>query len=79
MATSLMARYVSEVAPPLFVNSIRRHCMSKVLDTIHEDEKELSSLGDSFSFYVKRSSQERSLQLSSSAFAPVSNKINQLV
>ncbi|WOH12063.1 hypothetical protein DCAR_0831562 [Daucus carota subsp. sativus] len=76
MATSLMARYVSEMAPPRFVTSMRRHCMSKVLDTIHEDEKEFSSLGDSFSFYVKRSSQERSWQFSSSAFAPVSNKIN---
>ncbi|WOH12061.1 hypothetical protein DCAR_0831560 [Daucus carota subsp. sativus] len=72
MATSLMARYVSEVAPPLFVTSMRRHCMLKVLDTIHEDEKEFSSLGDSFSFYVKRS-QERSLQFSSSALAPVLN------
>ncbi|WOH12060.1 hypothetical protein DCAR_0831559 [Daucus carota subsp. sativus] len=76
MATSLMARYVSEVAPPLIVASMRRHCMSKVLDTIHEDEKEFSSLGDSFSFYVKRSTQERSLQPSYSSFAPVSNKIN---
>lgn len=64
-----MARYVSEVAPPvLFVSSMRRHCISKVLDTIHEDETEIASYGNSFSVFVKRSQ-----RLSSSTSALVSN------
>ncbi|KAF3484725.1 hypothetical protein F2Q69_00057136 [Brassica cretica] len=39
MATSRLARFVSEVAPPQFVTVIRRHRAAKQkLDTIKEEE-----------------------------------------
>ncbi|KVH89398.1 hypothetical protein Ccrd_008608 [Cynara cardunculus var. scolymus] len=41
MASSRIARFVSEVAPPQFV-SLMRHRMTKMLDTISEDEREVS-------------------------------------
>lgn len=41
MASSRMARFVSEVAPPQFV-SLMRHRTTKMLDTISEDEREVS-------------------------------------
>lgn len=41
MASSRIARFVSEVAPPQFV-SLMRHRTTKMLDTISEDEREVS-------------------------------------
>ncbi|KAH0776267.1 hypothetical protein KY290_007678 [Solanum tuberosum] len=41
MANARIARFVTEVAPPQFVNVIR-HRASKMLDTINEEEKEAS-------------------------------------
>lgn len=41
MASSRMARFVSEVAPPQFVSLMRRR-RTKILDTISEDEREFS-------------------------------------
>ncbi|KAL8236047.1 hypothetical protein R6Q59_017128 [Mikania micrantha] len=41
MASSRMARFVSEVAPPQFV-SLMRHRTAKMMDTISEDEREVS-------------------------------------
>ncbi|CAI9292917.1 unnamed protein product [Lactuca saligna] len=40
MASSRMARFVSEVAPPQFVSLMRRRT-TKMLDTISEDEREV--------------------------------------
>ncbi|KAK7368491.1 hypothetical protein VNO80_10517 [Phaseolus coccineus] len=42
MANSRIARFFMEVAPPQYVN-VMRHRTSKMLDTITEDEKEISS------------------------------------
>lgn len=39
MANARIARFITEVAPPQFV-SVMRHQPSKMLDTIHEEEKE---------------------------------------
>ncbi|GMH27702.1 hypothetical protein Nepgr_029545 [Nepenthes gracilis] len=42
MASSRMARFATEVAPPQFVGVVRRRA-SKMLDTIHEEEREGSA------------------------------------
>ncbi|KAI3466842.1 hypothetical protein Pfo_023505 [Paulownia fortunei] len=39
MANARVARFITEVAPPQFI-SVMRHRTSKMLDTIHEEEKE---------------------------------------
>ncbi|KAL1567480.1 hypothetical protein AAHA92_02955 [Salvia divinorum] len=39
MANARLARFMTEVAPPQFV-SIMRNRASKMLDTIHEEERE---------------------------------------
>ncbi|PON72696.1 hypothetical protein PanWU01x14_064620 [Parasponia andersonii] len=41
MANSRIARFITEVAPPQFI-SVMRHRTSKVLDTINEEEKDVS-------------------------------------
>ncbi|KAK6775754.1 hypothetical protein RDI58_026755 [Solanum bulbocastanum] len=41
MANARIARFVTEVAPPQFVN-VMRHRASKMLDTINEEEREAS-------------------------------------
>ncbi|XP_022898862.1 uncharacterized protein LOC111412245 [Olea europaea var. sylvestris] len=42
MANARIARFITEAAPPQFVN-VMRHRASKMLDTIHEEEKESST------------------------------------
>ncbi|KAH6826251.1 galactosyltransferase family protein [Perilla frutescens var. hirtella] len=42
MANARLARFISEVAPPQFV-SIMRNRASKMLDTIHEEEREAAA------------------------------------
>ena len=54
MANSRIARFVTEVAPPQFVN-VMRHRASKMLDTINEDEREIGA-SDSLSLYSMSSS-----------------------
>ncbi|GFQ07742.1 hypothetical protein PHJA_002918200 [Phtheirospermum japonicum] len=39
MANARLARFITEVAPPQFI-SVMRHRTSKMLDTIHEEERE---------------------------------------
>ncbi|KAJ7961768.1 Galactosyltransferase family protein [Quillaja saponaria] len=41
MATSRIARFVMEAAPPQYI-SVMRHRTSKMLDTIKEEEREVS-------------------------------------
>ncbi|KAF5820719.1 hypothetical protein HanXRQr2_Chr01g0005331 [Helianthus annuus] len=43
MASSRMARFVSEVAPPQFVSVMRRRRTTNMLETISEDERESES------------------------------------
>nr|XP_009592535.1 uncharacterized protein LOC104089374 [Nicotiana tomentosiformis] len=52
MANARIARFVTEVAPPQFVN-VMRHRASKMLDTIKEEEREA---GTSESLSLKSSS-----------------------
>ncbi|ESQ55283.1 hypothetical protein EUTSA_v10026664mg [Eutrema salsugineum] len=48
MATSRLARFVSEVAPPQFVTVMRRHRAAKQkLDTIKEEENKEDCFGGS--------------------------------
>ncbi|KAH7848151.1 hypothetical protein Vadar_034415 [Vaccinium darrowii] len=54
MANARIARFFTEVAPPQLV-SVMRHRASKVLDTINEDERKISS-DDSLSSSTKSSS-----------------------
>ncbi|KAL9307759.1 hypothetical protein AtEden1_Chr1g0032941 [Arabidopsis thaliana] len=42
MATSRLARFITEVAPPQFVTVMRRRT-AKVLDTIKEEEREVGT------------------------------------
>lgn len=42
MANSRIARFFMEVAPPQYV-TVMRHRTSKMLDTISEDEREIST------------------------------------
>ncbi|KAH0652162.1 hypothetical protein KY289_029840 [Solanum tuberosum] len=42
MANARIARFVTEVAPPQFVN-VMRHRASKMLETIKEEEREAST------------------------------------
>ncbi|GJZ12457.1 hypothetical protein Tco_0547687 [Tanacetum coccineum] len=56
MASSRMARFVSEVAPPQFV-SLMRHRRTKMLDTISEDEREFSMIESSSLAYSAPSHQ----------------------
>ncbi|OIS97257.1 hypothetical protein A4A49_41882 [Nicotiana attenuata] len=42
MANARIARFVTEVAPPKFVN-VMRHRASKMLDTINEEEREVGT------------------------------------
>ncbi|KAK9055970.1 hypothetical protein SSX86_027057 [Deinandra increscens subsp. villosa] len=49
MASSRMARFVSEVAPPQFVSLMRHHRTTKMMDTISEDEREAASMNESSS------------------------------
>ncbi|BAT74306.1 hypothetical protein LR48_Vigan05g094700 [Vigna angularis] len=42
MANSRIARFFMEVAPPQYV-TVMRHRTSKMLDTISEDEREISA------------------------------------
>ncbi|KAL3615201.1 hypothetical protein CASFOL_040862 [Castilleja foliolosa] len=39
MANARLARFITEVAPPQFI-SVMRQRTSKMLDTIHEEERE---------------------------------------
>ncbi|KAK7399957.1 hypothetical protein VNO78_11155 [Psophocarpus tetragonolobus] len=43
MANSRIARFFMEVAPPQYV-TVMRHRTSKMLDTITEDEREISTI-----------------------------------
>ncbi|KAK7359448.1 hypothetical protein VNO77_01408 [Canavalia gladiata] len=70
MANSRIARFFMEVAPPQYV-TVMRHRTSKMLDTITEDEKEISS-NDSVISPPKNSS---SVAASSSAAAAASAAI----
>ncbi|KAJ4703108.1 Galactosyltransferase family protein [Melia azedarach] len=44
MANARIARFVMEVAPPQFI-SVMRHRTAKMLDTISEEEKDISGSG----------------------------------
>ncbi|PWA54018.1 hypothetical protein CTI12_AA439790 [Artemisia annua] len=59
MASSRMARFVSEVAPPQFVSLMRRR-RTKMLDTISEDEREFSMNESSSQAYSAPSHQATS-------------------
>ncbi|KAH0649719.1 hypothetical protein KY284_029631 [Solanum tuberosum] len=63
MANARIARFVTEVAPPQFVN-VMRHRASKMLETIKEEEREAST---SEALSLKSSS------LSSSTFSALSS------
>ncbi|KAL0407511.1 UNVERIFIED_CONTAM: hypothetical protein Slati_4065000 [Sesamum latifolium] len=65
MANARIARFITEVAPPQFV-SVMRHRTSKMLDTIHEEEKE-AGINDSISLsqYTKLPSSSHSASISS--------------
>nr|XP_009801101.1 PREDICTED: uncharacterized protein LOC104246894 [Nicotiana sylvestris] len=64
MANARIARFVTEVAPPQFVNVMRQRA-SKMLDTIKEEEREA---GTSESLYLKSSSTSASNAKSSKYF-----------
>ncbi|CAN4084387.1 unnamed protein product [Withania somnifera] len=68
MANARIARFITEVAPPQFVN-VMRHRASKMLETIKEEEREAST---SESLSLKSSS----LSSSSTYSAPSSNAKN---
>ncbi|CAH8275906.1 unnamed protein product [Arabidopsis lyrata] len=56
MATSRLARFVSEVAPPQFVTVIRRHRAAKQkLDTIKEEENKEDCFNDGMMMMMKTS------------------------
>ncbi|KAF1002768.1 hypothetical protein AG4045_023404 [Apium graveolens] len=63
MAHSRIVRFVTEVAPPQIV-SVMRNRTSKILDTINEDDREIS-VNDSHMFAATSSS-----PMSSSAASP---------
>ena len=42
MATSRIAKFITEAAPPQYI-SVMRHRASKMLDTINEEERDASS------------------------------------
>ncbi|EOA37229.1 hypothetical protein CARUB_v10010742mg [Capsella rubella] len=48
MASSRLARFITEVAPPQFVTVMRRRT-AKVLDTIKEEEREVGTADSIFS------------------------------
>jgi len=52
MAKSYMARFIMEVAPPRIV-SVKRKRVTKMLDTIVEEDKEVGIFDISSSFYSK--------------------------
>ncbi|ESQ33849.1 hypothetical protein EUTSA_v10009295mg [Eutrema salsugineum] len=72
MASSRLARFITEVAPPQFVTVMRRRT-AKVLDTIKEEEREIGtdSIFSSSNFNSKispfTSSSSSSCSVSSSA------------
>ncbi|OAP00501.1 hypothetical protein AXX17_AT4G24370 [Arabidopsis thaliana] len=58
MATSRLARFVSEVAPPQFVTVMRRHRAAKQkLDTIKEEENKEDSFNGGMVVMMKTSHQ----------------------
>ncbi|CAK9182067.1 unnamed protein product [Ilex paraguariensis] len=59
MASSRLARFVTEVAPSKFVGVMRHHRASKMLDTINEDEREFST-NDSLTLAPKSSASSTS-------------------
>ncbi|KAK4708487.1 hypothetical protein R3W88_029412 [Solanum pinnatisectum] len=63
MANARIARFVTEVAPPQFIN-VMRHRASKMLDTINEEEREASK---SELLFLKSSSPSSSSSSSSSS------------
>ncbi|KAK4386463.1 hypothetical protein Sango_2516900 [Sesamum angolense] len=65
MANARIARFITEVAPPQFV-SVMRHRTSKMLDTIHEEEKESGTIDSiSLSPYTKLPSSSHNPSISS--------------
>ncbi|KAL0300576.1 UNVERIFIED_CONTAM: hypothetical protein Scaly_2330900 [Sesamum calycinum] len=65
MANARIARFITEVAPPQFV-SVMRHRTSKMLDTIHEEEKEAGTIDSiSLSPYTKLPSSSHNPSISS--------------
>ncbi|KAH1134357.1 hypothetical protein AAZX31_05G132300 [Glycine max] len=70
MANSRIARFFMEVAPPQYV-TVMRHRTSKMLDTITEDEREIST-SDSVMSPPKKSKSAVAVA-ASSASASVTN------
>ncbi|KAH0712014.1 hypothetical protein KY285_007647 [Solanum tuberosum] len=62
MANARIARFVTEVVPPQFIN-VMRHRASKMLDTINEEEREATK---SELLFLKSSSPSSSSSSSSS-------------
>ncbi|TKY59826.1 hypothetical protein E2542_SST16920 [Spatholobus suberectus] len=71
MANSRIARFFMEVAPPQYV-TVMRHRTSKMLDTITEDEKEIST-NDSVISPPKSSTAAAAAASSASSAASVTN------
>ncbi|XP_027343828.1 uncharacterized protein LOC113856276 [Abrus precatorius] len=74
MANSRIARFFMEVAPPQYV-TVMRHRTSKMLDTITEDEREIST-NDSIITHPKNpssSSAAAAAASSSAASAAIAN------
>ncbi|KAJ7968988.1 Galactosyltransferase family protein [Quillaja saponaria] len=65
MATSRIARFVMEAAPPQYI-SVMRHRTSKMLDTIKEEEREVSP-NDSLISSPKSLSSSSSLSLATAS------------
>ncbi|XP_055961952.1 uncharacterized protein LOC130015579 [Mercurialis annua] len=49
MANSRIAKFITEVAPPQYI-SVMRHRASKVMDTIKEEERDVTSSNSLSSF-----------------------------
>ncbi|XP_056860304.1 uncharacterized protein LOC108839442 [Raphanus sativus] len=76
MATSRLARFVSEVAPPQFVTVMRRHRAAKQkLDTIKEEEykEDCFSGGKMMKMSSNKMTTSHHHHVHSSISAPVSN------
>ncbi|KAG4999768.1 hypothetical protein AAZX31_08G096600 [Glycine max] len=71
MANSRIARFFMEVAPPQYV-TVMRHRTSKMLDTITEDEREIST-NDSVMLPPKTKSTVAVAASSASSAASVTN------
>ncbi|KFK44845.1 hypothetical protein AALP_AA1G310000 [Arabis alpina] len=74
MASSRLARFITEVAPPQFVTVMRRRT-TKVLDTIKEEEREIGT--DSIFSSKISSFPSSSSSVSTSSFCSTLTKVTE--